>query len=309
MFAVCGEALFDVFAQSETPTGLLLDARIGGSPFNVAVGLRRLGQPACLVTRVSNGFLGERLIRALQQEGVECRTVQRGNEPTTLSLVGIDAQGVPSYAFYGHDAADRRLDERILAEWPRGIRCLHLGSYAAVVDRTAEVQRRLVEQEGKRSLISYDPNVRLNVEPDRGVWRDQLEWMLPRTDLLKISQEDLELLEPGASAAAFAARTLAAGVSLVVVTCGGEGAQAWTAAGGAEVPAEKVSVVDTVGAGDTFQCALLTWLAEQGALTRPALTALSDDALRAALRFAGRAAAITCSRRGADLPRRSELSS
>jgi fructokinase len=176
-----------------------------------------------------------------------------------------------------------------------------------VVEPVAGTQRALVEREHARSVIAYDPNVRLKVEPDLQRWRDTLQWMLPRTTLLKVSDEDLGLLYPGADPAMLATQWLAAGVALVVVTRGGEGAWAWTAATHVAVPPVPVTVIDTVGAGDTFQAALLTTLAERGLLSRAALTAIAAAPLTAAVQFATRAAAITCSRRGADLPRRGEL--
>lgn len=307
MFVVCGEALFDVFATAETPTGMAMDARIGGSPFNVAVGLARLGQPVAFLSQISRGFLGERLMRALAAEGVAASTVQRSDAPTTLSLIGVDAQGVPSYAFYGEGCADRLLDESALAALPQGVKAINFGSYATVVGSTAATQRTLVERMQGRALIAYDPNIRLNVEPRLPVWRAQIEWMLPRTQLLKVSDEDLRLVWPGLAPAEFAARALAQGVALLVVTRGGEGASGWTAAAQVDVPPVQVAVVDTVGAGDTFQAALLTWLAERDGLAAASLAALSKDALAEALGFAARAAAITCSRRGADMPRRAEL--
>lgn len=307
MFLVCGEALFDVFATGETPTGLAMDARIGGSPFNVAVGLARLAQPVAFLSQVSRGFLGERLMHALAAEGVATSTVQRSDAPTTLSLVGVDARGVPAYAFYGEGCADRLLDEAALAALPPNVKAINFGSFATVVGTTAATQRTLVERMQGRALIAYDPNIRLNVEPRLEVWRAQIEWMLPRTQLLKVSDEDLGLVWPGLAPAEFAARALAQGVKLVVVTRGGEGASGWNAAGAVHVPPVKVAVIDTVGAGDTFQAALLTWLAEHEALSASALAALSADAIQDALGFAARAAAITCSRRGADLPRRAEL--
>ncbi|WP_298833608.1 carbohydrate kinase [uncultured Piscinibacter sp.] len=307
MFVVCGEALFDVFATGDTPTGMALDARVGGSPFNVAVGLARLAQPVAFLSQLSRGFLGERLMRALTAEGVDISTVQRSDAPTTLSLIGLDAQGVPSYAFYGEGCADRLLDENALHALPAGVKAINFGSYATVVGRTAATQRALVEREQGRALIAYDPNIRLNVEPSLQVWRAQIDWMLPRTQLLKVSDEDLRLVWPGLSAADFAARALSQGVALVVVTRGGEGAAGWSAHGQAVVPPVAVPVVDTVGAGDTFQAALLTWLAERDALSAAALAALTPTALTDALGFAARAAAITCSRRGADMPRRAEL--
>jgi fructokinase len=307
VIVVCGEALFDVFASGETSTGLALDARIGGSPLNVAVGLARLTQPVAFLSQVSRDFFGERLMRALRAEGVDTSPVQRSDAPTTLSLVGVDAQGVPAYSFRGEGCADRLLDESALEALPAATRAIHVGSYATVAGRTAASLRRLVERQQGRALIAYDPNVRLAVEPAPAVWRAQIEWMLSRTQLLKLSDEDVRLAWPGLAADAFARRALAQGVALVVLTRGSEGASAWTAAARVEVPPAHAAVIDTVGAGDSFQAALLAWLAEHDALSAPRLAGLTADALADALGFAGRAAAITCSRRGADLPRRAEL--
>ena len=222
-------------------------------------------------------------------------------------MVGLDAKGVPSYAFYGHGAADRLLRSEHLTAVPASATAFHFGSYAMVVQPVAAMQRALVEREHRRSLISYDPNLRLNVEPDVAVWRDTLAWMLPRTHLLKLSDEDLKLLYPGKSPDDFAAQALADGCPLVVLTLGGEGAVAYCAAGRVAVEPVAVTVVDTVGAGDTFQAALLTWLAEQGALSASGVAGMELPAISAALSFAAKAAAITGGRRGADLPRRAEL--
>ena len=306
MIVVSGEALMDVFAAGDTATGLLLDARVGGSPFNVAVGLARLQRPVAFFGAVSDGFLGDRLLAALTAEGVDTRCLARVQAPTTLGLVGLDAKGVPSYAFYGEGAADRQVLPAMLDGVPAAT-AYQFGSYAMVVEPVAATQRALVERECRRSVIAYDPNVRLNVEPDLGHWRETLAWMLPRTQLLKVSDEDLGLLFPGVAPAELAARWLQAGVALVVVTRGGEGAWAWTARCHVTTAPVPAQVIDTVGAGDTFQAALLSFLDEQGLLNPTGLRTLDEAPLRAALDFASRAAAITCSRRGADLPRRAEL--
>ena len=306
MIVVSGEALMDVFAAGSTTSGMKLDARIGGSPLNVAIGLSRLAQPVAFFGAVAQGFLGDRLMQALADEGVTTTCTVRIDAPTTLSLVGLDARGVPSYAFYGEGAADRRLPLQALDSVPAA-QAFHFGSYAMVVEPVASTQRALVQRECQRSVVAYDPNIRLNVEPDIQRWRDTLQWMLPRTALLKVSDEDLGLLYPGRSADGLAREWLEAGVALVVVTRGSEGAWAWTAREHAAAAPVQVKVVDTVGAGDTFQAALLTALAERGLLTHPGLAALGRVDLESVLAFAARAAAITCSRRGADLPRRAEL--
>ncbi len=307
MFVVCGEALMDVFGVRDTPGGMDMDARVGGSPLNVALGLTRLGQRAAFVCTLSRDFLGERIVRFLQHEGVDLSLVQRSASRTTLSLVGVDSQGVPAYSFYGEGAADRELDLQVLGELPGSVRAIHLGSFAVAVQPVGSALRQLVERERARRLIVWDPNIRLNVQPDLAPWRELLEWMLARCDIVKISDEDLHLLLPGTTPEAFAQRARAAGCSLVVVTRGAQGALAWSRTAHAEVPAQPAELVDTVGAGDTFQAAMLTWLAEGDRLDKQAPGALDADALARMLGFAARAAAITCSRRGADLPRRSEL--
>lgn len=307
MFVVCGEALMDVFATADTPTGVALDARVGGSPFNVAVGLARLGQPVAFLGGLSTGFLGERLLRTLEKEGVDTSCIAHVDAPTTLGLVGLDARGVPSYAFYGAGAADRQLGLDALARTPRAAQVYQFGSYAMVVEPVASTLRALVEREQGRCLIAYDPNIRLNVEPDLQRWREVLQWMLPRTHLLKVSDEDVGLLHPGEDIEALAAGWAASGVPAVVITRGGEGALAWVAGQRLASPPVRVDVVDTVGAGDTFQAAMLTALAERRALAPSALATLSADDWSQILAFAGAAAGITCGRRGADLPRRAEL--
>ena len=134
-----------------------------------------------------------------------------------------------------------------------------------------------------------------------------MQWMLARSHLLKVSEEDLALLYPGRSLDALAAASLENGVRLFVVTRGANGAVAWTRSGRVETPGVPTKVVDTVGAGDSFQAALLAWLDEHELLGAEALTAIDDARVLEALSFATLAAATTCSRAGADLPRRAEL--
>lgn len=297
----------DVFGGADSAQGVALDARIGGSPLNVAIGVARLAQPVAFFGALSTGFLGQRLMRALRDERIRTETVVQVDAPTTLGLVGLDEHGVASYAFYGHGGADRLLPMDALARVPLAARAFHFGSYAMVVEPVASTQRALVEREHARSLIAYDPNIRLNVEPDLQRWHAALQWMLPRTHLLKLSAEDLELLFPGVSPDTLAQQWLAQGVACVVLTQGGGGASAWRSGEHWHEPPVPVEVVDTVGAGDTFQAALLVGLAERGVHSGETLRRMPGTALQQTLEFAARAAAITCSRRGANLPRRDEL--
>jgi len=266
-----------------------------------------MGQPVCLLASISDDFLGERLMGALKREGVQTSLVERNHNPTTLSLVGLNAQRVPTYAFYGDSGADRQLSLAALEQVPRAPDVLHFASYSAVIDPIASTLRALVERERGGSLISYDPNIRLNVEPDIGIWLNQIEWMIPRTHLLKISDEDLSLVLPQVDMDAFAMRTIEMGVKLVVVTRGSKGAKAWNAQGVASTESTAAKLVDTVGAGDSFQAALLTWLAENTRASAKNLANMNSEQLKAALTFASRAAAITCSRQGADMPYRKEI--
>ena len=307
MIMVSGEALMDLFAERDTPTGVALDARIGGSPLNVAIGLARLGQQVDFLGALSSGFLGERLRRALSAEGIGLSHVATVDAPTTLGLVGLDASGAASYAFYGHGCADRMLRAEHLPDLGDDVRALHFGSYSMVVEPVASTQRRLVEREHGSRVISYDPNLRLNVEPDLERWTSTVNWMARHAHLLKVSSEDLELLRPGVDVRAVVDEWLSLGVALVVVTHANRGALGFTTRDTVGVEAKPVKVVDTVGAGDTFQAALLAWLSEQDLLSIPGLAALTADQVKAGMEFAAAAAAITCTRRGADMPRRREL--
>ncbi|SEB22174.1 carbohydrate kinase [Variovorax sp. YR216] len=307
MFVVCGEALMDVYMGASTPTGMTLDARIGGSPLNVAQGLARLARPAAFLTGLSSDALGERLLASLRAEGVDTSLILRNDAPSTLSVVSVDASGVPRYAFHGNGAADRQITHDTMPALPPAARVLQFGSYALVVEPVGSALRALAARERERRLIAYDPNVRLNVEPDLAHWRAVVEQMVSIAHLVKVSDEDLGLLFPAETPEQVAARWLSQGAALVAVTRGRHGASAWTRNAQADVPTPETKVIDTVGAGDTFQAAMLTWLDEHDALTPEALGGLDASQLDALLRFAARAAAITCSRRGADMPRRAEL--
>ena len=296
----------DVYPGEDTPAGMALDARVGGSPFNVAVGLARMRQPVALFSAISTGAMGARLVRALQQEGVDTTPVARVAAPTTVSMVEVNAEGVPSYRFHGAGCADSLLPREALAKVPKA-KAYQFGSYAMVVEPTASTLLALARREHERALIAYDPNIRTHVEPKIDRWRQALLSMLPLTHLLKISAEDLDLLAPGLDPYRAAREWLDCGVSMVVVTRGREGALAWTPTHHVVSHARPAQVVDTVGAGDTFQAALLTALSERDALEPDALARLNAAALSDVMAFAATAAAITCSRRGADLPRRNEV--
>ncbi|MBL8709527.1 MAG: carbohydrate kinase [Rhodospirillaceae bacterium] len=312
MFLCCGDALFDCFAvSSDSPAGIRMDGRVGGSSLNVAVGLARLGRPvACLIKNSTDPF-GRRILGFLSAEGVDTGLVIPSANNSTLAMVDLDEAGGAGYAFYACGTADRSLSvDELPAVLPPDIRAIHIGSYTAVLEPSASCLATLVKRERARRFISYDPNVRPAIEPDLDIWRARLAALTGMAHLVKLSAEDAALLYPGQSADNLAADWTARGVRLVVMTRGGDGAVAYSGHGcSAAVLAPAVEVVDTVGAGDTFQAALLAWLQGHDALTPADAASLDSDALRAMLGYAARAAAITCARRGADMPRAADLAS
>jgi len=304
MFLVCGEALFDVFMTGRSGPAIDFQARLGGSPYNVAVGLARLGAQVGFLGGISTDVLGREIAAALAREGVNLRYVAHKAERTTLSLVALNETGVPAYTFYGEGNADRALTAADLPVALEGVTALHFGSYSLVRDPAAAALLALARRESGRRLISLDPNVRPTVAPDLDLWRARLADWVALAGMVKVSAEDLELLYPAEPPAAVAARWLTLGPALVIVTNGGEGATAFTARHTVAVAAPRVPVADTVGAGDSFQAALLY---KTAGWTTSDLADLTPAALHAVLTFAVAAGAIACTRPGADLPRLADI--
>ena len=307
MFLSCGEALYDLFPSAETGTGFTFDAHIGGSPFNVAVGLARLGRRAALFTGLSADPLGRRLQRTLEDEGVGTSWLVGKRNQTTLALVSLGPGGVPHYTFYGHDAADSSVCEADLPELPPTVTALSFGSYSLVVEPTGSSLLQLARRHHDSRLISLDPNPRLNVEADVRRWRRRVDAFSELADLIKVSDEDLKILFPGDEIESAISRWSSRGVRLIVVTRGGKGALVSFRGEVFESSGRTIDVVDTVGAGDSFHAGLLCGLDELDKATKAGLEELSLDECRRIVDFAMSAAAMTCTRRGADLPRRSHL--
>ena len=311
MYLVCGEALFDFFSENDT-SGLAskvnFKAIAGGSPFNVAVGLRRLGVESALFAGLSTDYLGRRLQQVLQDEGVRADYLVDFPAPTTLAMVAVGANGSPHYSFRGEGCADRQLKPEHLPELGPEVRGLHIGSFSLVVQPIADTLLALVRRETGKRLISLDPNVRLNPEPDIGLWRSRVATLVELADLIKVSDEDLGLLYPGQDPQRVIEGWLQHRCQLVFLTRGGEGATVFSRVHGAwSVPARSVKIADTVGAGDTFQAALIAWLTEQQLDSVEGVQRLSREQIDAMLRFAAQAAALTCSKTGPDLPYRHQL--
>ncbi|VVM38549.1 carbohydrate kinase family protein [Pseudomonas fluorescens] len=311
MYLVCGEALFDFFSEDDA-SGLAskvnFKAIAGGSPFNVAVGLRRLGVDAALFAGLSTDYLGRRLRQVLQDEGVRPDYLADFAAPTTLAMVAVGANGSPQYSFRGEGCADRQLKLEHLPELGPEVRGLHIGSFSLVVQPIADTLLALVQRESGKRLISLDPNVRLNPEPNIDLWRSRVATLVELADLIKVSDEDLSLLYPGQDPQRVIEGWLQHRCQVVFLTRGGEGATVFSRSHGSwSVPACSVKIADTVGAGDTFQAALLTWLTEQQLDSVEGVQSLAREQIDGMLKFAVRAAALTCSKAGPDLPYRRQL--
>jgi len=311
MYLVCGEALFDFFSEDEAggpASQVNFKAIAGGSPFNVAVGLRRLGVESALFAGLSTDYLGRRLHQVLLNESVSGRYLVDVDAPTTLAMVAVGANGSPHYSFRGEGCADRQLSLEHLPTLGPEVRGLHVGSFALVVQPIADTLLALVQRESGRRLISLDPNVRLNPQPDIELWRSRIATLVQYADLIKVSDEDLSLLYPGQDPQTVVEGWLKHRCELVFLTRGGQGATVFSRRYGSwSMPARPVKIADTVGAGDTFQAALIAWLTERQLDSAEALGALTRDQVSEMLGFAINAAALTCSKTGPDLPYRQQL--
>ncbi len=311
MFLCCGDSLFDVFAETgEDVSRIDLQARIGGSALNAALGLARLGHSVAFFGKISNDLYGRQLRAFMEAESIDQSFLIPTGRNTTLAMVSLSAAGVPQYSFYTEGTADRSVvpDEvpEVLAP---EVSAIHIGgSYTTVSEPTSLALSKLVAQEKDRLFISYDPNIRASIVPDLDVWRVKVAEFVACAALVKASDEDLAQLYPNREIADVLGEWVSLGASLAVCTRGEKGAMALAASGTAvSVDGVRVEVVDTVGAGDTFFAAMLSKLAEDGQMSREALARLDRGDLEALIGFAVRAAAVTCGRRGADLPRRADL--
>ncbi|WP_432543635.1 carbohydrate kinase family protein [Kineococcus sp. SYSU DK002] len=297
---VVGEALVDVVHRAGSGPAA---EHPGGSPLNVAYGLGRLGHDVALLTRLGDDARGRLLREHLDAGGVRLPPGAVDGDPTSVARAEIDAEGKASYEF---DLVWRLPD----VELPEDVALVHTGSIGAAVDPGARAALELLRSVRGRATTSYDPNVRPAFFASPAAALARVEEFVAASDVVKASDEDLAWLLPGQDVDAVARRWQALGPALVVVTRGGEGAVAVSGAGTLQVPAPRVDVVDTVGAGDAFMSGLLHALAEHdllGGAALPRLRHLGLRTLEAVVGTAIRSASITCSRAGANPPTRAEL--
>ncbi|MFM9922125.1 carbohydrate kinase [Variovorax sp. H27-G14] len=298
--ALTGEALID-FTASQAGTLAFLGHE-GGSPLNTAVACARLGQPTGFLTQLSTDLFGERLMGFLQRNGVDTSFVLRSSAPSTLAFVERTPQ-TNRYAFYTSGSADATWAPEPLPQLPAECRFLHFGSISLLQDPAATRIADLVAANKGQRVIVFDPNVRPSLISDMAAYRARVSAWFALADLVKLSDEDAELLAPGQPIDALAAECLNVGARAVIVTRGGDGATLWrTGHAPLSVAAPRVQVVDTIGAGDTFTAGLSVSLLAHGIEQPAQLGALTDEAWREVMGFAATAAALNCTREGADPP-------
>ena len=291
---VIGESLIDIVESDE---------HVGGSPLNVAVGLGRLGREVDFLTYIADDAYGRRITEYLNAAGVQLVSESRTAERTATARSTIAEDGSADYVF--------DLDWQLSGTPPVAPPLfVHTGSIAAVQDPGCLAVAALIDTYRVSATVTFDPNVRPSLIADRDLARERIEHLVERSDIVKVSEEDLRWIDPDRPLERIAQTWLALGPAIVAVTMADRGAAAVCAAGVARVPARPVQVVDTVGAGDAFMVGLIDalWASDLlGAQRRAELAALDLDALTTALEAASAAAALTVGRAGADLPDRATL--
>jgi fructokinase len=308
MILCCGEALID-FVPLPDVKGYVPCP--GGSVFNIAVGLGRLVSPVGFFCKVSTDFFGDQLLDYLGENGVDTALCPRSDDPTTLAFVSLAGEGEePRFMFYANDSADRLLAVDELPDLPDGVKVLHFGSISLILEPGATALETLMHRESRTGrIISLDPNVRSGLIQNRKAYRQRFENWVSLVDIIKLSRADFDFLYPKRDFEEVIVEWFMKGISLCIVTLGGDGSIGYTASGStAYAPTPQVEIADTVGAGDTFLAATLSYLDQRGYLDqREKVRSLPAAELADCLAYAARAAAINCSRQGANPPYKYEM--
>jgi fructokinase len=302
VIVVCGEALIDMVVSgdgSPRPSP-------GGGPFNTARALARLEVPTAFLGHFSMDDYGRLLADRLAADGASLALASFGPEPTTMAVASIGEDGLAEYEFVIEGTSAPNLTRDMLpAELPPEVDAIHVGTLGLVLEPMGSSLTELVERESGKRLVMLDPNIRPLLASDPR-YRLRLHRLISQSTVVKASAEDLAWLYPGIDYRAAANLMLSSGVRLVLVTLGAKGAYGSGGKTRASVPAPRVRVVDTIGAGDAFGAAALAWLCDRD-LLKPDVS-LSQGALESLLEFSCLAASLTCTRAGADPPSRREMS-
>jgi len=290
---VCGEVLIDIL-----PTGPV----VGGGPANTAKALARLGHDVHFIDGISSDAYGQAARAELLRDGVNLDLALTSDKPTCTATVSLDAKGVATYEFLIDGTATFDFHSSWLPDPYRfQPQVLHIGTLVTVIEPGASALYDWAMQVAEFAPIVFDPNIRPSVQPDRDLYEAAVEKWAALSAVIKVSDDDLAWLFPNQSIDDVANRWINDGVFLVVVTRGANGIVGYTEDGRVEVPGVKVDVVDTVGAGDTVGAIVVEAMIEHG------LIELRGDTLQEVLSRASQAAAITCSRQGAQPPYKHEL--
>lgn len=306
MILGCGEVLIDMLPRDLPGNGQTFLPVAGGAAFNTSVALARLEAPAGLFAGLSSDFFGEMLRDRLAAGGVDLRYVVTSDRPTTLAFVRLTA-GQARYAFYDENSAGRTLTEADLPDLSNDITALFFGGISLIGEPCGSTHESLMVREASERVIMLDPNIRPDFVADEQGYRRRLERMIGLADIVKISDEDLSWLSGADDTDAAAVALLSRGPRVVILTRGAAGAVGLTVRGRVAVTPKPTKVIDTVGAGDTFNAGVLAVLHERGLLSKGAIAALSEADLRAALQLGSAAAAVSVSRAGSDPPWRKEI--
>lgn len=305
MILCCGEALIDMLPRRTAEGEAAFAPHAGGAVFNTAIALGRLGADVGFFSGLSDDLFGDILVDTLAASGVDATPAPRSARPTTLAFVKL-VDGQATYAFYDENTAGRMLSETDLPELG-GEQALFFGGISLVPDPCGATYETLALRAASERVVMIDPNIRPGFITDEAGYRARIGRMMAAADIVKLSDDDLHWLAGPGDIDDLARALLTQGPRLVCITEGAKGATGYTRDAKTFVASHKVQVVDTVGAGDTFNAGVLAALSEAGALSKGAVRDLPGDLVTQALALGVAAAAVTVSRAGANPPRREEL--
>ncbi|BAV51799.1 carbohydrate kinase [Mesorhizobium sp. 113-1-2] len=306
MILCCGEALIDMLPRTTTQGEPAFAPYVGGAVFNTAIALGRLGAPAGFFSGLSSDLFGGQFRDALGASKVSSTYAHTSPRPTTLAFVRL-TNGQATYTFYDENTAGRMLTIDDLPALGGEIEAMLFGAISLISEPAGSAYEEFMLREHASRVMMLDPNIRPNFIPDKAKHLKRIRAMMAMADIVKLSDEDLNWFGEAGSHEDVVRNWLERGPKLIVVTHGSEGAVGYTKDHAVTVMPEKVEVVDTVGAGDTFNAGILASLHEQGLLTKAAIGTLTQDAIRKALALGAKAAAVTVSRAGANPPWRHEI--
>jgi fructokinase len=301
MILCCGEALIDFLPRTGNRGESLYQPVNGGSVYNTAIALGRLDVPVGLFAGISTDFFGDGLRQGLAESKVSLKFLRSKPQHTTLALVKL-VDGHARYSFIDDASAGRNLVKADLPKLPKSVVALHFGSISLIPEPCGGTYEALLKRAAKSRVISIDPNIRASLIKDRKKHLARLLRLMALADIVKISDEDVKWMTGKSDLASVAKTWLKAGAKLVAITKGGTGAEVFAKGLHVSLTAPKVTVADTVGAGDTFTAGFLAYLHRNALLSKKAVATLDEARLAAAASFAMKAAAITVSRPGADPP-------